>query len=121
MANEIDKEIEEKYLVIIPRNVLDNNQYISPKFKGRNVIEAIIVVLLFVAIQAGIKLSGIPLAVYATLGLSGAFFAFIGINGVSLSQYLIYIIRFNRAKRTLGPPDKEYDKKRDRKVLRKEI
>lgn len=121
MADNFDQEIEEKYIVDIPRNVLDNNQYISPKFKGRNTIEAIILVLIFIAVQASIKLTGIFLAVYATIGLSGAFFAFIGINGCSLTQYLIYIIKFNKSKRVLGPPDKEFDKKLDRKRLRKEI
>ena len=117
----MDKELESKYFVVIPRNVLNNNQYISPRFKGRNVLEAGALVLVFILIQAGLSLSGTALAIYVAIGLGAAFFAFIGINRVSLTQYLTYVIKFNRNKRILSEPGREYDKKRDRASLRKEI
>ena len=113
----MNKELEKEYIKYIPRNVMDNSDYLG--FKVRNTIEALAVLGIGLLIKMPLKLNTIGLGIFIAVVGALALFAFIGIHGVSLTQYLTYIIRFNRRKRKLSEPDVAYDKKRDRERLRK--
>lgn len=97
------EEKENNLVYMIPANYTDSGRLFGGMFAVRNAIEAVILVVLLGFIE--IKLIPMPttvrIVVMVLTVLPSAIVAMMGIDGESLTQYLMHIFRFVKNKRKL--------------------
>lgn len=108
-------------IYIIPPNFAAEGTLFSGRIKARNAVEAALLVIFLLQILLSVDLS-VRGKIYAgvIVLIPAAIFGVLGVQGESLSSFILQFFRYLCSKRELTVPDGKYRLKRSRKLRKME-